>query len=62
MEEKLHDKPEARAILGGIGSTKLHQLLASKEISAVKIGRRTFFKRSELERYLASLPSYQARA
>jgi excisionase family DNA binding protein len=60
MNDTLHDKPEARAILGGIGSTKFHQLLASGELSGCKIGRRTFIKRSELDRYLASLPSYQA--
>lgn len=60
MNDELCDKPKTREILGGIGSTKLHQLLASGELSAVKIGRRTFCRRSELDRYLSSLPAYKA--
>ncbi len=58
--DELLDKNAARRVLGGIGATKFYQLLASGDIAAHKIGRRTFIKRSELNRYLACLPAYGA--
>ncbi len=60
QHDELLDKDQARKVLGGIGNTKFYQLLASGEVAACKIGRRTFCRRSELERYLASLPAYKA--
>ncbi len=58
--DELYDKPKTRKILGGIGNTKLHAILASGELKAVKIGKRTFCRRSDLDSYLASLPAYQS--
>lgn len=40
------------------GHTKLYRLMNEGQISAVKIGKRTFFWKSEIQRYLEALPEY----
>lgn len=59
VPDELFDNDRGRHFLGGIGNTKYYSLL-KKDIKAVKIGRRTFVWRSELERYAATLPSYKS--
>ena len=45
---KLVSVDGARAILGGIGRTKLYELIGSGELRTVKLGRRTLFVESEV--------------
>ncbi len=58
--DELLDKNQACIALGGLGSTKFYELLKNKELFAVKIGRRTFCKRSEIQRYLSALSPYKS--
>jgi excisionase family DNA binding protein len=58
--DKLLNKDEARQALGGIGLTKFYQLLNEGDLEAVKIGKRLMIRRSEVDRYIASLPQYFA--
>ncbi len=55
MEEKikpaLTDKRGACAYLGGISERKLEYLVANKEISAKRLGRRLMFRYSDLEKF-----------
>ena len=46
----LVDKTEGRRMLGGIGSTKFDQMIASGQIETVKIGSRRLVRISSLER------------
>ncbi|OBB56754.1 hypothetical protein A5757_01440 [Mycobacterium sp. 852013-51886_SCH5428379] len=46
---------EARGVLGGIGKTKLYELVASSEIEQVKIGARGFITARSLSAYVARL-------
>ncbi len=55
MDRLLYSEADAREVLGGISRGTLFQLLAEGELSRVKIGRRTFIARDELERYASSL-------
>lgn len=52
---RLFNVGEARSILGGIGTTKLYELVKTGELPPVHIGRRTFFKQSDLEHFIAKL-------
>jgi len=52
---QLLDVGETTAFLGGIGRTKLYELVKSGELSTVHIGRRTFFRKSDLEAFVAGL-------
>lgn len=47
--------PEARHELGDLGNSKFYELVKQGEIKTVKIGKRTFVARSELERYVDEL-------
>jgi excisionase family DNA binding protein len=52
---RLLDVGETTSFLGGIGRTKLYELVKSGELSPVHIGRRTFFRQSDLEAFITSL-------
>lgn len=53
--------PEA-VRLSGMSRTAIYAALARKAIPARKAGRRTLISFSDLQTYLANLPSYQAEA
>ncbi len=55
MFRLLHPIPEAAEVLGGIGRSTLYEKIASGEIAAVKVGRRTYIAHDELERYVGAL-------
>ncbi len=42
----------------GVGVTRVYELLGTRELRAVKIGRRTFIRREDADAWLASLPAY----
>jgi len=42
-----------------IGKTKFHSELNEGRLNAVKIGRRLYVERAEIDRYIASLPAYE---
>lgn len=58
QNDALLDKEEARKVLGNIGNTKFYQLLSSGQLSGCKIGRRTFIRRSDLNKYISGLNNY----
>lgn len=60
VDDELLDKVEARKALGNIGATKLYQLLNSNQLQGVKVGKSLKIRRSEIARYIASLPAYKA--
>ena len=51
----LHYVGETTSFIGGIGRTKLYELVKSGELSTVHIGRRTFFRQSDVEAFVAGL-------
>ena len=51
-EGRLLDIEHGRGYLGGISREKLYQLIRAGELSVVKIGRRTFIDRAELDRFI----------
>lgn len=51
--------PEACETLK-LGRTRLYTLISSGEITARKVGKKTLIEKSELERWVSSLPSYQS--
>lgn len=51
----LHDVETTCRVLGGIGRSKLFELIKAGEIRAVKIGKRTFVAQAEIERFVAEL-------
>ena len=51
----LLDFPEARTALGGIGRTTLYELVNSHQLTAAKIGRRSFITRASIEAYVDRL-------
>lgn len=53
--------PEA-VKLSGLSRSAIYEALKLQTISAKKAGRRTLIPFSELEAYLANLPTYQAGA
>lgn len=55
MTRLLYPEGEAREMLGGIGRTKLWELVTAGELTPVRIGRRTFYELTDLERYIESL-------
>jgi excisionase family DNA binding protein len=59
MNEELLDKKQTCEALGGLGFTKFYDLLKNGQLQAVKIGKRTMVKRSEISRYLSTLQPYQ---
>jgi len=46
----------------GLSRSALYEAMRRQEIVAIKAGRRTLIRFSDLEAYLASLPTYQAGA
>ena len=56
MTQLLYSESDAREkVLGGLGRSKLYQLMAEGKITPTKIGRRTFFAAEELERFVGAL-------
>ncbi len=55
MARLLHPIPEAADVLGGMSRSILYEKIASGEIAAVKVGRRTYIAHGELERYVRVL-------
>ena len=57
IESKLRllDVEETKLFLGRIGRTKLYELVNAGELSPVHIGRRTFFRKGDLEAFVAGL-------
>lgn len=45
----------AQGELGGIGRTKIYELIQTGELGSVKIGRRTFIPRVAIEGYVSRL-------
>lgn len=54
---RLVSMPEAQRTLGASRST-LYKLISGNEIPAFKVGRRTLIKSTDLEAFIAGLPSY----
>ena len=50
MKPLLTDKTGGRRMLGGIGSTKFDEMIASGEVESILIGRRRLIRISSLER------------
>jgi len=48
----LLDYPAAQAHLGGVSRSLVKGLVANKEIPTVKLGRRTMFRRDELDAFV----------
>ena len=46
--------------VAGIGRTKIYQAIAEGELVARKYGKRTLILRSDLQAFLANLPTVQA--
>lgn len=61
MARLLHPIPEAADVLGGMSRSSLYEKIASGEIAAVKVGRRTYIAHDELERYVRALTETDAR-
>lgn len=55
MQAALLPIPDAREALGGLGRTKVYELIASGELRTVKIGRRRFVPASAVEEYVSRL-------
>lgn len=51
--------PEACEALK-MGKTRLYSLITKQEIRAIKNGKKTLLEKSELERWVSSLPPYQS--
>jgi excisionase family DNA binding protein len=60
VDRQLAFSPAQAAEVLSISRGLIYELLASGEITGRKIGKRTVITRSELVRYLDSLPAYQA--
>jgi helix-turn-helix protein len=54
--KKLCTVKEGRVVLGGIGHTKMYELIGSGELEAIKIGRRTFLTLQSLDAFVQSRP------
>ena len=46
---------EALNLLGGIGRTKLHELINANKLTRASIGRRSFITRESLDSYIESI-------
>jgi hypothetical protein len=56
LENKIGLTIEEAVALSPFGRSRLYEEIRSGNLAARKIGRRTFILRSDLERFLASLP------
>ena len=54
MQPLLVSVNEARRLLGGLGRTKFYEILNQRQLTAVKIGRRTLVRVDSIHRYLDS--------
>lgn len=52
MNDKLRDIEATRDRLGGIGRTTLFELIRTKELASVKVGRRRMIPQSQIDRYI----------
>lgn len=52
VEKALLSIETATLYLGGISKVHLHRLMKTGQVRYLKIGRRTFFERSELDRFI----------
>ncbi len=52
---RLVPMPASQEVLGGIGRTKLYELVSEGEITKVNIGSRSFITAESLEKYLDRL-------
>ena len=55
MEQLLLTITSTQEALDGVGRTKIYELIKSGDLRVVKIGRRTYVPRAELESYVARL-------
>jgi excisionase family DNA binding protein len=55
MTDQLNDIENTQAKLGGLGRTRVFDLIRSGELASVKIGRRRFVPDSAIQRYIDSL-------
>lgn len=55
LERAIVPIPESQAYLGGIGLTKLYDLIKQGELVKVSIGRRGFITLESLQKYVARL-------
>jgi excisionase family DNA binding protein len=55
MNERLHDEKAARERLGGIGRSLFWELISSKELRSVKIGKRRLVPEQAICEYIARL-------
>ena len=58
MDDKFYTVNEVCNLLR-IGKTKVYYLFGTGELRAVSLGKKTLVARSEIERFLASLPPIQ---
>lgn len=57
--DELLNLKQAREKLGHVGLTKLYSLLNNGDIRGVKMHKRIMIRRSEIDRYISSLPEYK---
>jgi excisionase family DNA binding protein len=51
--DRLYSLPEAQAALGGIGRSKVYDLIARGELSSLSVGRRRLISGEALRAYVA---------
>lgn len=52
MTSELLDLQQAAYYLGGVSTRTVHRLVARGQLRKVKVGGSTFFRQSELDRYI----------
>lgn len=53
-ERLIYPVDETARLLGGITDRKLRSMVSAGELIPTRVGRRVFFSRSEIERYIAA--------
>lgn len=59
-DSDLCDKAQAARYLGGVSTRTVDRLVARGQLRKVKVGGSTFFRQSELDRYLTRPQSCQS--
>jgi len=61
MQEDLEiiDPAEAKKELGGIGNSKMYELLNAGKLEGVKIGKSLKIRKRSIRKLLAELPAYK---